>query len=380
VTYCAKLIQQAQHMRLYFLDSIRGLAAFAVLLNHCFLALPDIIAKTYIVPLIKWTPLRVIMVGRPAVIIFFVLSGFALGLSLLNSKNTSYKSFMIRRVCRIYPPYVAAVLFSFLIYVLVQPQIIPTLEPWFNKNWGDGAGANIVAGHMLMVNRPQDASLNSVVWSLAYEMRISLLFPVLFIIARLAGLRVFLGLTLGFTLLIEGALSYFHIDHAPFHNAGWLDGVLSTLHFIVFFAGGLVMAMHMERLGQVAAKLPWYAALFLWLVAGATLTSYNDFIGGLGAVLIIGLSLGSIRVQNLLHLAPLKWLGKVSYSLYLFHLPILLAATHLFYGKIPIWAYLVPASVLSLVVAGLAYRFIEEPSINMGRALSAPKLKLQAAE
>jgi peptidoglycan/LPS O-acetylase OafA/YrhL len=367
-------------MRLYFLDSIRGLAAFAVLLNHCFLALPDIIAKTYIVPIIKWTPLRVIMVGRPAVIIFFVLSGFALGLSLLNSKNATYKNFMIRRVCRIYPPYVAAILFSILIYFLVQPQIIPTLEPWFNKNWGDGAGANIVAGHILMVNRPQDASLNSVVWSLAYEMRISLLFPLLFIIAQLAGLRVFLGLTLGFTLLIEGALSYFQIYHAPFHNSGWLDGVLGTLHFIVFFAGGLVMAMHMERIGQIAAKLPWYATLFLWLIAGATLTSYNDFIGGLGAVLIIGLSLGSTRVQNLLHLAPLKWLGKVSYSLYLFHLPILLAATHLFYGKMPILVYLVPASVLSLVVAGLAYRFIEEPSINMGRALSAPKPQLAAAE
>jgi peptidoglycan/LPS O-acetylase OafA/YrhL len=367
-------------MRLYFLDSIRGLAAFAVLLHHCFLVLPDIIAKTYIVPLIKWTPLRVIMVGRPAVIIFFVLSGFALGLSLLNSKNVSYKNFMIRRVCRIYPPYLAAILFSVLAYFLVQPHIMTDLEPWIVKNWSDGAGSNIVAGHVLMINRPQDASLNGVVWSLAYEMRISLLFPLLFIIARLAGLRVFLGLTLGFTLLIEGALSYFQIDHAPFHNTGWLDGVLSTLHFVVFFAGGLVMAMHMELIGQITAKLTWYSALLLWLVAGATLTSYNDFIGGLGAVLIIGLSLGSMRVQNLLHLTPLKWLGKVSYSLYLFHLPILLAATHLFYGKVPILAYLVPASVLSLVVAWLAYRFIEEPSINMGRALSAPKQQLAAAE
>ncbi len=366
-------------MRLYFLDSIRGLAAFAVLLNHCFLALPDIVAKTYIVPFIKWTPLRVIMVGRPAVIIFFVLSGFALGLSLLNSKNGSYKSFMIRRACRIYPPYLAAILFSILVYVLVQPEMIPTLEPWFNKNWGNGVGTNIVAGHILMLNRPQDASLNTVVWSLAYEMRISLVFPLLFVIARLAGLRVFFGLILGFTLFIEGVLSYFHIDNAPFHNSGWLDGVLGTLHFIVFFAGGLVMAIHMERIGQLAAKLPWYATLFLWLVAGATLTSYNDFIGGLGAVLIIGLSLGSPKVQSLLHLAPLKWLGKVSYSLYLFHLPILLAATHLFYGKMPIWAYLVPASALSLIIAGLAYKFIEEPSINMGRALSVPKPTLITA-
>ena len=364
-------------MRLYFLDSIRGLAAFAVLLNHCFLALPDIVAKTYIVPFIKWTPLSVIMVGRPAVIIFFVLSGFALGLSLLNSKNQSYKNFMIRRVCRIYPPYIAAILFAVLIYILVQPHIIPDLEPWFNKNWGDGAGANIVAGHMLMVNRPQDASLNSVVWSLAYEMRISIIFPLLFIIAKLAGVRVFLGLALSFTVLIEGALSYFHIDHAPFHNTGWLDGVLSTLHFILFFAGGLIMAMHMERIGQVASRLPWYAALFLWLVAGATLTSYNDFIGGLGAVIIIGLVLGSTSMQNLLHVAPLKWLGKVSYSLYLFHLPIILASVHLFYEKIPIWTYLVPASLLSLVVAGLAYRFIEEPSINMGRVLSTPEPKFE---
>jgi peptidoglycan/LPS O-acetylase OafA/YrhL len=200
------------------------------------------------------------------------------------------------------------------------------------------------------------------------------------IIARLAGLPVFLGLTVGFTLLMEGLLSYFGIDHAPFHNAGWLDGILGTLHFIVFFAAGLVMAMHMERIGQITAKFPWYASLFLWLIAGATLTSYNDFIGGLGAVIIIGLSLGSPRVQGILHLASLKWLGKVSYSLYLFHLPIILAAVHLFYGKMPPYAYLLPASVLSLAVAGIAYKFIEAPSIELGRNLTSAKQKLAAAE
>ncbi len=368
-------------MRLYFLDSIRGLAAFAVLLNHCFLALPDVIAKTYIVPFIKWTPLRVIMVGRPAVIIFFVLSGFALGLSILNSKNPNYKNFMIRRVCRIYPPYIAAILFSCIIILLVHPQVIVDLSPWFNKNWGDGAGAEVIAGHLLMINRPEDASLNSVVWSLAYEMRISLLFPLLVIVARFAGTPVFLGLTLGFTLLIEGLLSYFHMDHAPFHNTGLLEALFGTLHFIVFFAAGLVMAMHMERIGQITARFAWYTALPLWLVAGATLTSYNDFIGGLGAVIIICLSLGSSRVQGLLHLSPLKWLGKVSYSLYLFHLPIILASVHLFYGKMPVYAYLIPASVLSLIVAGIAYRYIEAPSIEMGRALtSGRKHGLVAAE
>ncbi len=358
-------------MRLYFLDSIRGLAAFAVLLNHCFLALPDSIAQTYIVPYIKWTPLRVIMVGRPAVIIFFVLSGFALGLSLLNSKNSSYKSFVIRRVCRIYPPYIAALLFSVLLYFYVQPEFIADLSQWFNKNWSNGAGADIITGHALMINRPQDASLNSVVWSLAYEMRISLLFPLVFIIAHYAGLPIFFCLALGFTVLIEGLLSYFNLDHAPFHNNDWLEGVLGTMHFTVFFACGLIMAMHMDSIKWFAIKLPWYFKLMLWLVAGATLTSYNDFVGGLGAVLIIGLTLGSSPIQNLLHITPLKWLGRVSYSLYLFHLPILIAATHLFYGKMPVWAYLVPASVLSLAVAGLAYRFIEAPSIELGRKLSA---------
>ncbi len=357
-------------MRLYFLDSIRGIAAFMVVLNHCFLCLPPAIAERYIVPFIKWTPLRVIMVGRAAVIIFFVLSGFALGLSLINAKDARYKTFLIRRVCRIYPPYVAAILFSVALYFIVQPQAIQAMNPWFNHHWGDGVGADIVLGHIAMLDRPQDTYLNSVVWSLAYEMRISLIFPLLFIIARLAGLPVFLGLTLGFTLLIEGALSFYHIDHAPFHNNTWLEALLTTLHFIVFFAGGLTMALYKERIAQIAANIPWYAALFLWLIAGATLTSYNDFIGGLGAVLIIGLSLGSTKVQSLLHFSPLKWLGKVSYSLYLFHLPILLAATHLFFGTMPIWQYLMPATMLSLIIAGVAYHLIEAPSIEMGKRLS----------
>ena len=359
-------------MRVHALDSIRGLAAFIVVLNHCFLMLPDAVARTWIVPVIKWTPLRVIMVGRAAVIIFFVLSGLALGLSLIRAR-TDYASFLVRRICRIYPAYVVAILFAAALLVLAQPQPIEALTPWFNKNWADGAGAGVVSAHLLMLNRPSDASLDSVVWSLAYEMRISMLFPLLLAAALRIGSWRFAAVSIAVMLAVELALRMLGIESGAYHNANLIEAVLTTAHYLPFFAAGLLMALHHEALKSGFARLGKTASLALWLVAGACITQYSDFIGGVGAVLIIGLVLASPMIEAWLNTRLLAWLGKISYSLYLFHLPILLFATHQFYGELPIVAYMVPAVLVSLLVADLAYRSIEAPFIEIGRTLTRPK-------
>lgn len=357
-------------MRLYSLDGIRGLAAFVVVLNHCFLALPEAVGKQYIVPFIKWTPLRVIMVGRAAVIIFFVLSGLALGLSLLREKQPSYWHFVLRRICRIFPTLIAAILFSATLYHLAQPQPIESLNAWFNHNWADGAGLDVVLAHMALVNRPQDVSLDSVILSLAYEMRISLLIPPLLLLALAVGARMFAVLTLTLTIVTEIWLNYFGIESGAYHNTDIVGTILGTVHYVPLFALGLMIAIHLERFTAFFPRLPWYVTAGLWLFVGASLTQYSDFICGAGAVLIIGLTLGSERCQRWLRGPIVAWLGRVSYSLYLFHLPILLFAVHRFHGKAPIAAYMIPAVILSLLVAHVAYNRIEEPSIEWGRWLT----------
>src|SRR5262245_2798501 len=95
------------------LDSLRGLAALTVVVNHHLNVLPSIYDKTLyqnesLLMAIKYSPLHIFWAGHEAVIFFFVISGFVLALPYFNRKMT-YTSFLRKRVCRIYLPYIVAV-------------------------------------------------------------------------------------------------------------------------------------------------------------------------------------------------------------------------------------------------------------------------------
>ena len=81
------------------LDALRGIAALTVVLNHF----------TIIDPL-HWmwrTPLRFLLTGHDAVILFFIISGFVLTLQLTSSRKPGYGDYILQRICRIYLPFVA---------------------------------------------------------------------------------------------------------------------------------------------------------------------------------------------------------------------------------------------------------------------------------
>jgi peptidoglycan/LPS O-acetylase OafA/YrhL len=75
-------------------------------------------------------------------------------------------------------------------------------------------------------------------------------------------------------------------------------------------------------------------------------------------------------LSRLLHLGPIRWLGSVSYSLYLLHVPILLVVSLVLYRRVPNGVMLATFLVLSLLAAGAFHRWIELPSIRLGRALA----------
>jgi peptidoglycan/LPS O-acetylase OafA/YrhL len=84
--------------------------------------------------------------------------------------------------------------------------------------------------------------------------------------------------------------------------------------------------------------------------------------------MIIGMNSASSR--RLLHWPPIHFLGEISYSLYLWHFIVLLFCVHLLYGKMPLWAIICLALILSIAVSRCSYRWIELPSMNLGRRLS----------
>src|SRR5690349_12562971 len=97
--------------RLESLDSLRGVAAMIVVLHHCASTMPGVraaLAGTYV--------LRPLIVGPSAVSVFFVLSGMVLYGTFDGKDGFHYLPFLIKRVTRLYPPVVAAVLASLMLY------------------------------------------------------------------------------------------------------------------------------------------------------------------------------------------------------------------------------------------------------------------------
>jgi peptidoglycan/LPS O-acetylase OafA/YrhL len=94
------------------LDSLRGLAAITVLIAH-YSNLFMVQSGPYVrvgefVQSVRRTPLFAVFAGHEAVMLFFVLSGFVLSLQFLKGKPVDYGSFAIKRIFRIYVPYLIA--------------------------------------------------------------------------------------------------------------------------------------------------------------------------------------------------------------------------------------------------------------------------------
>src|SRR5947209_3137330 len=98
--------------RLKELDSVRGLAAATVVLSHTTIVLPIIAKPTFGRPggewvnALKYSPVHVFFAGYEAVIMFFILSGFVLSLPFHHGAGPSYREFLIKRIHRIYVPYI----------------------------------------------------------------------------------------------------------------------------------------------------------------------------------------------------------------------------------------------------------------------------------
>ena len=122
-------------MRLRSLDSLRGVAAVFVVLHHwVFIFWGDHLPYRHPQDLRQiatdiW--FHFCTFGPAAVQVFFALSGFVLTLALIRDED-SYAVFILKRVIRIYPPYLAAVLFSLILISLIPRAAIPALGPWFN--------------------------------------------------------------------------------------------------------------------------------------------------------------------------------------------------------------------------------------------------------
>ena len=346
--------------RIGSLDSLRGVAALVVVFGHCAAVVPGYLPWSRTLWLVP-PPLA----AAAAVQLFFVLSGLVLFLTLRSHDGFRYRPYIVKRLIRIWPPLVAAVLVSAALMIVVRPLPVAGLSAWFNTaSWRAPPTPLLIAGHLALLDGARWQDLDNVSWSLVHELRISIVFPLI----ALAVMRAW-RTTLAVLLVVSSASA------AVAWRVDWPVNPFATAQYLLLFGAGAALAFHARMLGERLATPTVRRAAPLLAVAAILLACVPPrLLLGLpcaaGAALLVALTLASPPISGLLDVRPARWLGRVSYALYLIHLPVLLATLHLLHGAAPLPVLLVLAIVLALAAAELLHRLVETPAIALGRHLA----------
>jgi peptidoglycan/LPS O-acetylase OafA/YrhL len=322
------------------------------------------------------TPLRLAVSGPAAVLLFFVLSGFVLTKSVTSDRAPSYGAFAISRFVRIWHPFAVAITASVLLSSFLAARPAPGTSAWFTLGtWHEPLTLGSVGRHLAMTGTATD--LDNPMWSLVHELRISFLFPLLVLLTLRAR-----DLTLAATLLMSFAC-------IAIVGGGGLPGLtlscLQTGTYVYFFVIGIMLATRTDEIRARLASWSKPTIAGLWVVALAALTlapadtshvtTFRDgallLVSGAGAGLVIALCvIGGAAERVLLARIP-RFLGRISYSLYLTHLIVIAAVIHTFAGAVQLAVALAVALPLSLIVADICQRLVEAPGQQLGKRLAA---------
>lgn len=408
------------------LDGLRALAILLVIWHHIFLT--GMLEGVDREP----TPLQYVAgLGFSGVSLFFILSGFLLFLPyaralLAGHPWPSARTFYLRRALRILPAYYVALIVLLILRgggLLALGNLIPlslVALLFHDMQWNS----------LLVINQ-----LDIPFWTLAVEWQFYLLLPWLALgLAKLAGprggqhffRRLMLGLggiiVLGLGIRFAAAgLHYGLGQEHPIDAPGLVGLTMSLLYgvkgkYLEIFALGMLVSVLYVRFVEQGGLAPDRRRRFGWLSVGlaviglagcmlwAAQTHRIPFIGGtawifmppdgwswqvlgewaLGlcfAFLLLGVLLGASALRQFFTLAPLRFIGMISYSLYIWHLPIItLFITATLIDSTASYIRMIAAALLTvLLISASSFYLIERPFIRLRRAAHAPREVAPAA-
>ena len=379
MTHTTATPERAKQARLGQLDGLRGLAALFVLLSHLVRVSGAWDGPT--LASLDRTPLHLLVGGREAVLLFFTLSGFVLALPFLSGIDRPYGGYLIKRVFRIYIPYLAAALFAFAGATLLARGHIPGMSDWFQTHWNQPPTGRAIANHVGMLGRFRSSEYGLSFWSLVHEMRVSIVFP--FLVLPVIRWRT------GHAALYALSFSVAGILWASLTGIGLTGGTgeyAVTVHLIGIFLFGATLAKHREAIVEGIRGLPAPARYGLVLLGAASYIEgrrVTETLGetpftqalehwafALGAGVAIMCLLASAKAGKAFMHASLAFLGRISYSLYLLHGVVIYALVHSLSPYLPGWVILVLAFPSVILAGALSERYIEQPAMAMGASFS----------
>jgi peptidoglycan/LPS O-acetylase OafA/YrhL len=347
------------------LDGLRGLAAASVVALHLISVFLDTSFPQYAtfdrwINFLDRTPVSVLWAGVQAVPLFFILSGFALHRML--STAMSYQSFAVRRLIRLWTPYIVTIISATIGIYLGGSHKIAGQSPWLNGLIGTTLTKEMLANHLVMIGFFDTRPIDFVVWSLVLEVRLSLLFPLI----NWAIVRLHTLVMLAFSLTISVIATY--LQH---RSEGSSISICATLASQSYFVIGALISRHEAQIQCRYGTLPKWVKIVL---AGFALILYCDclrlsatYSTMLGASWLLIMCLCSSRLHRVL-LSPLpQFLGRISYSLYLSHAVILLLMINLLYPYMSFVLIVLLSLPIAICISTILYYLVEKPAINLSR-------------
>ena len=322
----------------------------------------------------KFTPLGLDMrtLGQLGVNVFFVISGFLITTLLLkeeqNAQTISLKNFYLRRVFRIFPVYYIMLL----VYAGLQLLGLIHLNPnsWirsilFLNDFGPLEGRDWPTYHT---------------WSLSIEEQFYLFWPFLF--KAFKPLRNYIALCIicvipAFRIYSEfGHSNVVHVFSLFYRVDAIMWGCFLALNYDGFFS----VLSRINKRFRLIQLLP-FIIIYINMVLPYINFKYSSYVyhfyiaplggptGTLTSICICLIVIYSIKIQNIwfsvLNSGVFNYIGKLSYSIYLWQQIIFVSAVTGCLSKFP---YNV---VLILIVAAFSYHFIEKPFLSLKKRFEA---------
>ncbi|EMS96075.1 acyltransferase [Agrobacterium tumefaciens str. Cherry 2E-2-2] len=349
--------------RWIYVDSIRGIAALAVIYIHIAEVAYKNRFSTYAVEhYLFYFFSEYFDLGKIAVVMFFAVSGFVIPFSLLKANKAPLRSFAISRFFRLYPAYWGSMVLALLIIPLVRGDVFTLSQ--------------IIANGTMLQQFLGQQNILGVYWTLQIEILFYVVSAMLFYVRLLhkpegaAGAVVFFL----FCAVAMGAARY---------GTGIKLPVAIPLGLTVMFWGLLWRHGAGEEAGVHARRLILATSLLIvFTMPVVSLLSYNVDMGfgetwyRYTIAYYAGMALFALFTTKLRITHPVfVWLGAISYSVYLlgpvaqpiveYVLPYRQLAPY------PIHVTIILTFALTVIMAYLSYRFIELPSQKLGKKLAS---------
>lgn len=343
--------------RLGHIDCLRAVAALAVVVHH---VLEAAVHLTNVHDDAADIILNVIYgyldLGRMGVLLFFIISGYCIANSILRPQAKPVAAFVVNRVARIYPAYWLSLLGVIIVFGALSP-------------------SDLLINALLLQTFLHRPDIMGIYWTLAVELTFYAVCIVLFVSGMMNSFR-----RLGFVW--SGLIAYCVLA-AVIRNLAGIPVPYATPWFLSLMFGGALLR-RIDDEGLHGSLIKWGVTITLGAALIIAICIYSDasvygkswerdFIAN---ALAVGLFvIGSYRIR--LSSIVFSYLGRISYSIYLFHSLVFVLIERHYAGSFENagmgGAIILLAISLSLTIALAAavFHLVEIPGIRLGRRIVA---------